>query len=406
MRFLFTSAQLPGHLDWGGYLVTAAELLQRGHTVLWASGSEVQTLVERANVPFHSLETTGWRWPPPPLRLDPGMDPQIKEQLRAERALDQWLELERVIPACHELITLCREYAPDVVVGENFSSAAAIAAEVIDRPFVVAGWPALQIGITAKTRLIAEMGRQRLQKLLDRFSVTGQNWTAEGPPALLSPHLHLTYWSPSWYGGLNFLPQTVHVGSTPASVPSPTPPANLDDAHRKLLSRRSSTTTPWIFITLGTSFADDANFFVIASHAAAEVGALPIIALAGGAVPPRLAKSSVIFDQIDFAAILPHLQAAIHHGGAGTTHALVTHAVPQVVIPHAADQIHQAHGVARSGVGVGIQPHNVTRPGLTHLLSDMLGEDSHYRQRAKMLQQEFLALGGVVSGANLLEQVT
>ena len=41
MRLLFCSAQLPGHLDWGGYLPTAVELAQRGHTVLWASGAAV-----------------------------------------------------------------------------------------------------------------------------------------------------------------------------------------------------------------------------------------------------------------------------------------------------------------------------------------------------------------------------
>ena len=45
MRFLFVSAQIPGHLDWGGYLETAAELHRRGHDVLWASGPAVAPLV-------------------------------------------------------------------------------------------------------------------------------------------------------------------------------------------------------------------------------------------------------------------------------------------------------------------------------------------------------------------------
>ena len=41
MRILCISAQLPGHLDWGGYLATAAELARRGHEVLWTSGIAV-----------------------------------------------------------------------------------------------------------------------------------------------------------------------------------------------------------------------------------------------------------------------------------------------------------------------------------------------------------------------------
>jgi UDP:flavonoid glycosyltransferase YjiC (YdhE family) len=66
-RFLFTSAPLPGHLDWGGYLLTAAELVRRGHTVLWVSESRIAHHVERAGVPFRAVEHTGWKWPPDPV---------------------------------------------------------------------------------------------------------------------------------------------------------------------------------------------------------------------------------------------------------------------------------------------------------------------------------------------------
>ena len=62
MRFLFVSAQLPGHLDWGGYLATAVALKRRGHAVLWASGAAVNGLVMATGVEFHELAETGWRW--------------------------------------------------------------------------------------------------------------------------------------------------------------------------------------------------------------------------------------------------------------------------------------------------------------------------------------------------------
>ena len=45
MRILFSSAQLPGHLDWGGYLATAAALAQRGHAARWVSGAAVERQV-------------------------------------------------------------------------------------------------------------------------------------------------------------------------------------------------------------------------------------------------------------------------------------------------------------------------------------------------------------------------
>ena len=61
MRYLFISAQLAGHLDWGGYLATAALLHQRGHEVTWASGDSVAAQVTAAGVPFAPLAETGWR---------------------------------------------------------------------------------------------------------------------------------------------------------------------------------------------------------------------------------------------------------------------------------------------------------------------------------------------------------
>ena len=68
MRVLFLSAQMPGHLDWGGYLQTAAELARRGHDTLWASGRRgAGPPSQRANVALpRAWRNTGWRWPPPP----------------------------------------------------------------------------------------------------------------------------------------------------------------------------------------------------------------------------------------------------------------------------------------------------------------------------------------------------
>src|SRR3954447_26798927 len=97
MRILCSSAQLPGHLDWGGYLATAVELQRRGHEVIWASAIAVAERVGRAGLPFHGLLETGWRWPPPPPLMPEGnADPQSIQQQRQLRALDQWLDVERV----------------------------------------------------------------------------------------------------------------------------------------------------------------------------------------------------------------------------------------------------------------------------------------------------------------------
>ncbi len=270
MRVLFVSAQMPGHLDWGGYLQTAAETSRRGHETLWASGPEVRTAVRLAAVPFHTLANTGWRWPPPPpLSPDAVRDADSLRLLRQERALDQWLDVERVAHATQELDEVARTFRPDLIVSEMFVAAAGLVAEMRNAPLAIAGWPApvrQRRPSADATEPMATHARDRLQALLDRFQLDGGNWTAHGPPALRSPHLHLTYWSPSWFGTGEPQPPDAHVGGIAPQAP-PAPPADLP----------SPDMAPWVLITLGTSFNRDPNFFINAAHAAHRLGCLPLV---------------------------------------------------------------------------------------------------------------------------------
>lgn len=409
MRALFVSSQIPGHLDWGGYLKTAIALREAGHQVLWASGKAVENLINRAKVPFAPMQHTGWRWPPPP------SSPQHSEksvnelnQQRAQRALDQWLDVERVALATVDLLEVAQRFDPDLLVAENFMSAGALVAEMMEVPFAVAGWPAVEISATPATQAVIDLGRRRLASLLKRFEIQGINWSSNGPPALRSPHLHLTYWSPSWYKGVSLLPQTRHVGGAAA----PPDRSGANSISQWLLNREEITELPWVFVTLGTSFSDDLNFFVHASRAVEAVGALPIVAL--GRRPPkafmdqlnaRAARSSILVPTLEFNQILPHVSAAIHHGGAGTTHALVIQAIPQILVPHAADQMHGVRGVTQCGVGVGIRPQNVTVSALAQLLEEMLSESSPFQTNAQKLQAEFAQLGGVARAVEYLNAV-
>ncbi len=399
MRYLFASAPMPGHLDWGGYLATAVELRRRGHTVLWATGEVMAPVLTRAGIDCHVLAETGWRWPPPPpLPPRPGMDPATLRNQRALRALDQWLDEPRVAQATEELIAVGRTFQPDGVVSEVFLSAAGLAAEALGQPFVVAGWPAMQPKVTGDNEGVVAEARQRLARLCRRLEIAGSNWTAAGPPAQQSPWLHLTYWSPRWYAGVELLPQTQHVGGTVATAAGVTAPTWAEQ--------------PAVFITLGTSFGQDANFFVAAAWAAAEMGCLPILALGGQFTPEQemalrnqLPKKSIIEQRINLDAVLPYVAAAIHHGGAGVTHALVTHGVPQIIVPHAADQIHQAQGVTRSGAGLHLPAQQATIDALVNGLAQTLPDLSAVRAGAQTLRAEFAELGGVATAAALLEQI-
>ncbi len=394
MRLLCVSAQLPGHLDWGGYLRTAATLAQRGHNVLWASGAAVAAQVTHAGIAMHVLAETGWRWPPPPpLTPAPDADLADLQHQKQVRALDQWLEPARVAAAGAELTALARDFRPDLILSEMFSAAAGLVAEQVDAPLVVLGWPASASRPITAIDGMAQLARARLDDLLRPQRLTGLNFSASGPPALCSPHLHITYWTPSWLAGTTVAPQTVHVGGLATRphahlAPDPNLP-HPDDA-------------PWVLITLGTSFNADPNFFLAAAHAADQLGCLPLLATGAplqtawvASMAPRLPRRAVVRSHLDFAATLPYVAAAIHHGGAGTTHALATHAIPQIVVPHAADQIRQAQGLMRTGAGLHLAPKQVTIAALVDALAQALPDRAPLHDHAIALQTEMDALGGV-----------
>jgi UDP:flavonoid glycosyltransferase YjiC (YdhE family) len=400
VRFLCVSAPLAGHLDWGGYLATAAQLRARGHEVVWASGAEVAPLVARAGVPFVAISETGWRWPPPPpLARLAELTEEEWRYLRGARALDQWLDPPRVEAAVLALAEVAADVKPDVIVSEMFIAAAGVVAEQIDKMLLVAGWPAFAAQSSAGDALTLD-ARQRLARILAAGGCRGVNFAASEPPSLRSPSLHLTFWSERWYAGLVQAPQTHHAGGLPLEM-LPADPYLPSPAER-----------PWVMITLGTTFNRDPAFFVAAAAAADQLGCLPIVLLGRTPEPEgadrwlaRLPAGTVVRTQADFRTLLPYAVAAIHHGGAGTTHALVRAATPQVVVPHAADQIYQAHGVTRAGVGIHLPPKEVTVERLVAALATILPDLSAHRAHAVRLRDEFAALGGVPAAAALIERV-
>jgi UDP:flavonoid glycosyltransferase YjiC (YdhE family) len=307
--------------------------------------------------------------------------------------------------ALTEIGAVAEHFHPDLILSEMFVAAAALVAEQRHLPLIVMGWPAPSPQTPSGIDVMATVARQRLDELLARHHLTGETGTKEGPPALCSPFRHITYWSPSWFAGVEIGSQTVHVGglrpqtddrNSPPLLPEPELPSP-DDA-------------PWVLITLGTSFNIDPNFFIAAAHAAEQLGCLPLLALGAPltadwvqAMKSRLPASAILRPHLDFGAYLPHVAAAIHHGGAGTTHALVVHAVPQIVVPHAADQMRQAQGVTRSRAGLYLPAKEVTIPRLVEMLAHVLPDLSPTRAKAVALQAEFHALGGVPAAADHIE---
>jgi sterol 3beta-glucosyltransferase len=100
--------------------------------------------------------------------------------------------------------------------------------------------------------------------------------------------------------------------------------------------------------------------------------------------------------------LFPRTRAVVHHGGAGTTHAALLAGVPQLTVPHIADQPYWGRRVHEEGVGPPPLPLNkLTVDRLTERLRVLVGS-APFTARAADLGQQARAEDGVSAAVELL----
>jgi UDP:flavonoid glycosyltransferase YjiC (YdhE family) len=102
--------------------------------------------------------------------------------------------------------------------------------------------------------------------------------------------------------------------------------------------------------------------------------------------------------------VFPRVAAVLHHGGAGTTQTTARAGVPQIVVPHGADQFYWAHRVQRLGVaGTPLPKTKLNRHRLESALR-MAMNDSQMRIKARQLGMRLRETDGVSQAVRILEQ--
>ncbi len=405
-KFWFVSAPLFSHTDWGGFLKTAKVLAAQGHEILWVSEAPLENTIRAAGLAFAAIAKTGWLWPPPPAPDVSKMHPQEAVMLRYRRALDTWLSEDLVAEGVQSLLDLAAQIGkPDALVIDPFLSAAAFAAEKLNVPMIVCGWTAQntldETSLFPVQRNLSSDSQQRIQRLCDQFSLEGTNFSQGTAPSIQSSRLHIAYFTPDWYQAEagTILSQTQFVGGSP-EIPQDAPPDWLTDIPEH---------KPLALITLGTTFTGDLGFFSWSAQAAARHGLTPIVVMGWNPITPEkkaelkraLPGGSRLLNFAPFAHVLPRCKLMIHHGGMGTTHYAIVHGVPQIVVPHAADQRIQARRVAQAKIGLNLTAHDVRQGMLPEGVKALL-EAAWIRDNAQQLAQRMAALGGPEKAAELI----
>ncbi len=109
---------------------------------------------------------------------------------------------------------------------------------------------------------------------------------------------------------------------------------------------------PPIVFTFGTGMMHATDLFRQAVEACRQVGTRGILLTKHRAnLPDALPTSVRHWEFVPLQQLLPHCAAIVHHGGIGTVAKALATGTPQLIIPHAWDQLDNARRVVQLGAG-------------------------------------------------------
>jgi UDP:flavonoid glycosyltransferase YjiC (YdhE family) len=141
--------------------------------------------------------------------------------------------------------------------------------------------------------------------------------------------------------------------------------------------------TPPVAFTFGTGMRHGTRVFGAAIEACRLLGVRGLLLTRyAHQLPAPLPASVRHVSFAPFAELFPRCAAVVHHGGIGTTGRALTAGTPQLVMPHAYDQIDNATRVQRLGAGSWLRPRHFTGAHLARALTELMQDPVRQRCQA------------------------
>ncbi|MGF1646446.1 MAG: nucleotide disphospho-sugar-binding domain-containing protein [Kineosporiaceae bacterium] len=372
-----------------------------GHDVLTASQPELVDTIADAGLPVVSVGRNLplyrlWRHDqsgghaPTELNLAEPDTPVSFAVLRdGYRDHVQWWWRSINEPMIADLVTLCRQWRPDLVIWEAVTYAGAVAARATGTPHARFLWTA-DVFALMRRRFLAEAAGQDppertdplaawLTACVERFGagfdeelVTGQSTITFLPPSLRRA-------DPS---GIDYLP----VRFVPYNGRAVLPAWLRDPPERRRVA-----------VTLGTSAIERFGRYVVPVkdilEGLAELDVEVVATIADqehdglGTVPRNVRLTSYV--PLDALAASCHV--VIDHGGPGTVCTVLTHGVPQLVVPEEFDAPLLAGLLADTGAAERMTPEEATAGAVRDATARLL-DDPRPRAAAAALREEARAM--------------
>ena len=164
---------------------------------------------------------------------------------------------------------------------------------------------------------------------------------------------------------------------------------------------------PPVLVTLGASSSlDPQHFYRDAVAAVTSLGHRALVLTGPTPTPVELPIEPRTFSTpfAPLSQVASRCQAAIHHGGVGTTIALLRSGLPQVVVPRGFDQPQTAIRMTRLGVARTLPWRRESAKHLTNELSALLSDDG-YRRNAVAIQARLTSEDGLRETVRMVDMI-
>ena len=381
----------PGHAF--PAIALGRELARRGHQVTLETWSKWREHVEREGISFA---------PAPEYQVFP----------TRERALKPYTAAVRASTVTRELI---RKVDPQVVVADILTVAAALAAQLEERPWITLvphvmpmgqpGFPIYALGaVPARTSAgerLWRLTRPLLMKgeQLGRVELNGARERVGLPPLF---HVH---------GGISR--QLALVATFPQlEYPRPEPEPWLRVTGPLLWEQPFGDvelppgSAPLVLVAPSTS-QDPEHRLLRAALTGLAGEPVRVLATLNRRAPSRplpVPDNARVVDWVSYARTMPHCQAVVCHAGHGTLARALACGVPVVACPHAGDQAENAARIRWAGLGVSLPRRFHTARGLRLAVRRLL-DDPRHAERAGALARWAADNDGAVAAAEAVEEL-
>ncbi|MBX3605574.1 MAG: glycosyltransferase family 1 protein [Piscinibacter sp.] len=162
---------------------------------------------------------------------------------------------------------------------------------------------------------------------------------------------------------------------------------------------------PRIYVTFGTVF-NRSPAMIAAAGAAARLGGTVVVTVGADGDPAPFAALGghvSVHRFVDQAALLPHCDLVVSHGGAGTLLGAAAHGVPQLILPQAADHFRNARALLSVNAGRAVEPERQATEGVMAAMADTLSSRT-IGAAAGALAREMSAMPDPAAAARRLER--